>query len=124
MAEQMLVAGGLDPSGNAKPFKVDASGNLTVGGSTTAPGTASIATGQVTVATTATVVAAARTGRRSITIVNEGTTDVRIGAAGVTAGNGLLLSGVKGQTLTVETAAAVYGIVGTGTQAVSYVEAY
>lgn len=116
MADANLLVAGFDGSTN-RVLRTDAAGNLRSSGDT-------IATAQVTVGTTATVIAAARAGRRSITIVNEGATDVRLGAAGVTTGTGLLLAGVKGQALTIETAAAVSGIVGTGTQAVSVVENY
>lgn len=84
----------------------------------------SLATNQATIATTATQIAAARSGRGSITITNLGTTDVFIGLAGVTTATGLLLAGVKGTAITVHYNGAIYGIVGTGTQAVSYAETY
>ena len=89
-------------------------------------GGGTIATGQVSVATTAggTLICAARATRRSITIVNLGTTDVYIGASGLTTSTGLLLLGAKGAAITLETAAEIYGIVGSGTQSVSYIEEY
>ncbi len=93
-------------------------------GTSTSTRSSTIATNQATVATTATLIAAARTGRVSITIINGGTTDVLVGGSGVTTANGLLLTGTKGASVTINTSAAVYGIVGTGTQAVSYLEAY
>lgn len=79
-------------------------------------------TGQATVATTATVIAAARSGRKDIVIVNLGATDVYIGGPSVTTSAGVLLVGSKGVGLTITTEAAIYGIVGAGSQAVSYVE--
>jgi hypothetical protein len=116
MADPNILVAGFDGT-TTRVLRTDGAGNLRVSGD-------AITTGQVTVTTAATVIAAARAGRRSITIVNEGTTDMRIGGAGVTTANGLLLSGVKGQTLTIETAAAVFGIVGAGSQTVSFVENY
>lgn len=85
-----------------------------------------IATGQASVGTTigGTLIAAEREGRGAITIVNGGTTDVFVGLAGLTASNGVLLAGVKGQTLTLRTQAAIYGIVGSGSETVSFVEEY
>lgn len=89
-------------------------------------GAPNIATGIVTVAATVggTLIAAARATRTDITIVNEGTTDVRLGVSGVTTGTGLLLVGIKGAALTLSSRAAVYGIVGVGTQNVSFEENY
>lgn len=79
-------------------------------------------TNQATVGTTATVIAAARPGRKTITIVNGGTTDVYVGGASVTTSTGVLLTGTKGAGFTVDTEGPVYGIVASGTQAVSYLE--
>lgn len=83
-----------------------------------------LATAQVSVTTSATQIAASRAGRRSITIINEGTTVVRLGVSGVTTGTGAYLAGVAGASVTLETEAAVYGIVGSGTQTVSCIENY
>lgn len=83
-----------------------------------------IATNQVSVTTSSTLIVASRVGRRGLTIVNHGTTDVYIGVTGLTTSNGLLLVGVKGAGISLETEAAIYGIVGTGTQTVSYLEQY
>lgn len=91
---------------------------------TTVPVAASIATGQVSVTTSATLIVAARSGRKSVIIINEGATDVRLGVSGVTTGNGVLLYGQKGAGQVIDGGAAVYGIVGSGSQSVSYVEAY
>lgn len=87
-------------------------------------GGGSLATGQVSVGTTATLIAPARAGRQSLLIVNEGTTVVRVGTASVATGTGAYLAGTAGQTLRMDTSGAVYGIVGSGTQTVSFVEIY
>ena len=91
-----------------------------------AVGAANVATGQVSVDTTSggVTVAAARVTRRSITIVNHGTTDVYIGVGSVTTSNGILLPGTKGAALTIETTLAVKAIVASGSQIVSYLEEY
>lgn len=87
-------------------------------------GSPNIATGQVSVGTTATLIVPARAGRRALTIVHEGTADIRYGAAGVTTGTGALLAGTKGTSMTAPVTGALYGIVGTGTQPLSYVETW
>ncbi len=87
-------------------------------------GASTIATAQVTVANTSTLIAATRSGRNAITIVNSGTTPVYIGVTGVTTATGVLLPGSVGAALTLPTTAAVYGVVASSTQAVSYVETY
>jgi hypothetical protein len=113
----------------ASTLVVNADGSINVNTSVSPSpplGASTIATGQVTVASTAggTLIAAARATRTDITIVNEGTTDVRLGVSGVTTATGLLLVGIKGAALTLSTRAAVYGIVAAATQAVSYEENY
>ena len=81
--------------------------------------------GQVTIATTATKIVDAHLTRRAVVIVNEGTTDVRVGnSSGVLTTTGALLTGTKGAQLTIEGSGAVWAIVGTGTQAVSYIEMF
>lgn len=79
-------------------------------------------TGQVSIATTATQIVAANSNRARLVIVQHGTTDVYLGGSGVTTGNGALLKGVAGNQFAVRSTAAVYGIVGTGTQSISYIE--
>ncbi|MCA1458085.1 hypothetical protein I6F35_33670 [Bradyrhizobium sp. BRP22] len=83
-----------------------------------------IATGQPNVSTSATPIAPARPDRKRLTIINGGTADVFIGGPNVTAANGALLAGTKGQSIVLETAAAVYGIVGADTAAVSFIEEF
>lgn len=84
------------------------------------------AASQVSVDTTVggVLLAADRPGRVAVTVVNEGTTDVRLGQNGVTTATGGLLTGTKGASVTLPTSAAVYGIVGTGSQVVSVFETY
>jgi len=85
-----------------------------------------IATGQVSVDTTSggKQIVAERAGRGAVTLINHGTNDVFIGLSGVDATHGALLAGVKGQTLTLRTTAAIYGIVGSTSQTVSFIEEY
>ncbi len=117
------------------PFMSLASANGTAMGTVSNPvvvstssgaGAANLATGQATVATTAggTQIVAARAGRSSVTITNLGTTDVFVGNSGLTTATGQLLTGTKGASITINTSAAVFGIVGTGSQAVSFIESY
>lgn len=79
-------------------------------------------TSQTVVATTATPIVAERSGRDTVVIENHGTTNVFLGNSGVTTSTGLLLPGVVGASVAIETTEAIYGIVGTGTQAVSSIE--
>lgn len=87
-------------------------------------GFGNIQTGQATVGATATLICAGMYGRGSVTIVNHGTVDVFLGGSGVAAGTGVLLPGTKGASIKLDTDADVYGIVATGTQAVSFVETF
>ena len=90
----------------------------------TSPGAANFATNQVSVTSAATAIVAARATRRAVLIINHGTTDVYIGGATVTTATGILLAGSEGASISIPTTAAVYGIVASGTQAVSYIEVY
>ena len=83
-----------------------------------------LATGQPNVGATATAICSARVGRGAITVVNHGTTDVFLGGSTVTSGTGVLLLGVKGASITLPFAGALYGVTATGSQPVSYVEVY
>lgn len=85
-----------------------------------------IAHNQVSVGTTAggTVIAAGRSTRRTITIIQHGTTAVFLGVGTVTTTNGFLLAGVVGASVTLYTNAEIKGIVASGTQTVSYFEEY
>lgn len=84
----------------------------------------SITTGQVSVTTSATLIVASRVGRKSVTIVQEGTTIVRLGASGVAISTGVPLPGTIYSQFTFDGGAAIYGIVASGTQTVSYAETY
>ena len=84
----------------------------------------SIATGQVSCGTTAAQVVAARTGRRNVVLLNEGTAVVRFGAAGVTTTTGALLPGAVGASATIGGGAAVFCATAAGTQTVSFYEEF
>jgi hypothetical protein len=92
------------------------------------------ATGQVNVATTtspATLIAAARVGgprvgRVNITIINKtGTDQLCIGFSNaVTATTGQCLPAIAGASITLSTTSAIYGVVPTTTQTVTYDELF
>jgi hypothetical protein len=86
-------------------------------------GSTTIATNQVTVGATSTLIVAQRTGRRAVLVTNHGTVDVYVGVTGLTTGNGFLLKGIAGATVSIPTAAAIYGITGSS-QAVSFMEVF
>jgi hypothetical protein len=95
------------------------------------PGTDSGATGQVSVTTGATLIAAVRTGgprvgRVAITITNNtGSDKLCIGFSNaVTALTGECLPPVAGASITLNTTSALYGIVPTTAQVVSFVETF
>lgn len=91
---------------------------------------ANVATGQVSVGSTATLIVPSRigapgTGRAAVIITNIGTTDVYIGFNNtVTTGNGDLLTGTKGAFVTIPYDGAIWGIVASGSQTVSFMEVY
>lgn len=88
-------------------------------------GTGSIATGQVSVTTGNTSIAAARATRKTILITNvTGTGDSYYGNTGVSTTTGQLLPGTKGATLTLDTAAAVFGTVAATAQTVTFTELF
>lgn len=80
------------------------------------------ATAQATIGATATLIVAQRRGRDTVTIENHGTTPVYIGRSNVTTTTGILLPGVLGASISIETTDPIYGIVASGTQAVSCIE--
>jgi len=90
----------------------------------TSPGADNFATNQVSVTDSATAIVAARATQRAVLIINHGTTDVYIGGAAVTTSTGILLAGTEGAAIGIGTTAAVYGIVASGSQTVSYIEIY
>jgi hypothetical protein len=83
---------------------------------------ANFATSQATVGATPTLIVAQRSGRDTVVIENTGTTAVYLGNSAVSTTNGLLLPGVVGASVALETTDAVYGIVASGTQVVAAVE--
>ena len=85
---------------------------------------ANVATGQVTVGTSATLIVAARAGRWSVSITQEGTTLVRLGGSGVTLTSGAVLPGTQYSDRSLDGGAAIYGIVAAGSAPVSFVEVY
>jgi hypothetical protein len=87
-------------------------------------GNPTLTVGQITCATTATQIASARAGRKGIEVTMLGTGDAYLGASGVTTAAGHLLLGTKGTSKSLPSSAALYCIVASGTQVVSYVEVY
>jgi hypothetical protein len=88
------------------------------------PGSASVVSGQVSVGTTATQIVAARAGRHRVTISSTGGAVLFVGPSGVTIANGVYIANAAGSAITLETAAAVFGVIGTGTMTVSYIEEF
>jgi hypothetical protein len=84
-----------------------------------------LATNQVTMTGAAVKIAGARGDRKRITLVMGGTpADTFIGnSSGVTVGNGVLLAGVKGQTLVFESTTDLWAI-GTAAAVVAYAEEF
>ena len=79
------------------------------------------ATGQVSITNAATQIIAANSARSGVLITNPSTTvTVYVGLSGVTTSTGAILS--PGASLTLPVTSAIYGIVATGSQTVSYVE--
>lgn len=78
--------------------------------------------GQVSVGSTATQILAANAARKRLVIINTGTTVVYLGPAGVTTSTGHYLAGIAGYPVSIYTKAAIYGIVSSGTQTVTYWE--
>jgi hypothetical protein len=141
---EYLVSAPTLVAGTMGAFQGDVSGNLKVNLQTAIPagtntvgnvgvnnkpvGAASIATAQVaSVTSAATSILAARTGavgtgRISATIYNNGTVTVFIGTSGVTTSTGIPL--IAGAALTLDTTAAIYGIVSSTAGSVSAVETF
>jgi hypothetical protein len=107
-----------------RPVRTDPTGTTVQPVNVINEGAANIATNQVSIGTSATQVVPVNATRRGVSITNLGTTDVWVGAAGVTTATGDLLAGSKGASVFIPTTAAVYAIVGIGTQAVSFMEVY
>jgi hypothetical protein len=114
-------AGVASSAGSGGRLYTDLTGRLCTSGG--GSGT-NLATSQATATTTAGQLCAARAGRRAVTLQNLGTTQVFFGPSGVTAATGGILPGSAGSSVTLNTSAAIFGLTGTGTQAVACVETY
>ena len=91
--------------------------------SQTLTGAANTAFGQISVANTATSIVGARATRRGVLITNPSTSvTVYIGPSNVTTTTGQAL--LAGNSLSIPTVGTVYGIVASGTQTITFVEAY
>ena len=116
-----LQNGGQNTAANSHPFVWATDQTPTVG-------SVNMATGKVTVGTSSVLVVAARTGvagngRISATVVNLGSVTIYIGnTSGVTVVTGLPLP--PGAAMSLNTMSAIYGISGTASQTVGYVETY
>ena len=109
----------------------DGGGSITIDGTvTTTPSgvqdintatSSTITTGQVTVSTSATLIIAANSSRRSVVVRNTGSTDMYIGASGVTTATGFLVKASEAFTVDRSTAA-IYGVVASGTTTTNYIE--
>lgn len=86
-------------------------------------GSGGLATAQAAVTTTASQIVAARAGRGSVKITNLGTTDIYLGATGVSTTTGDLLVGTKGASITIPTNAAIFAI-GAAAGSVSILEVF
>lgn len=89
------------------------------------PGAGNIVTNQVSVGASATLICANRNARMALTIVNNGSTAVYLGAdTNVLTTTGVLLPGTVGASFTFDGSAAVWGITAGGSVTVSYVETF
>jgi len=112
-----VTAVGIDPSSTSQPV-----------------GSGSINTGQATVGASATLIVASRignggngaggagTGRTAVTISNNGTAVIFIGPAGVTTATGMAI--YQNTSVTLNTTAAIYGVVASSTQPATYLETF
>jgi len=90
-------------------------------------GAGAFAASQASIGSSAGLIVAARTGapgtgRIAVTIQNNGSATVFVGAAGVTTAAGMPLA--AGAAITINTTAAVYGIAASGTQTIGVLETY
>jgi hypothetical protein len=81
---------------------------------------ATIGQGSAAPTTSATQIVASATTRRCVTITNTGTVQVNIGSASVTSSTGIPLAVGASVSITEAANAALYGITGSGTGAVTY----
>ena len=83
-----------------------------------------VAYNQVSVGTTPTLIVPQRPRRVRVTITTTSATVLYIGGAGVTTSNGLYIAAAAGASVTINGTAAIFGVVGTGTLTVSYLEEF
>ena len=114
----VLLMGAENPSSKAEPLQVDANNELI----TSSIGLALNSTGQSSVGyASAGLIIAANAARAGVLITNPSTTvTVYIGASNVTTATGAILG--PGNSMTIPTVSAVYGIVASGTQNLSFLE--
>lgn len=96
--------------------QVDAVGLYTV-----AKGTATLASGQVSVGTTATQIVAAQSGRGRLTVTVDAAVKCYIGPSGVTTATGYPLQATAGASHTMNTSAAVFMVCATAATTVGYI---
>lgn len=117
--ERIGLVGVPDANGASNQVDVDSSNRLQVNVQTTAGGVLN-STGQVSVGATATLIIAAGT-RQGVVITNPSSSvTVYIGGSGVTTSNGQELLPL--QSITLPVVSAVYGIVASSSQTVSFAE--
>lgn len=120
------VAGGTLPVSLASSVAVTQSGAWTV--AATQSGSwqvrpvvgSSVAAGTVTVATTSTQILASSSGRKSVALTNNGTTNVWVGPSGLSLSTGLKIPPGATAVIDAAPAAAIYGIADTSSAAVAY----
>lgn len=115
-ADATLI-GAKDGSGNLQALQVDSSTAL----KTSNLGVSTLnATGQVSVANTSTSIIGANAARAAVVIANPGSVAVYLGKTGVTISTGHWLG--PSTAITIPTTDAIFGVVATGTQTVTYME--
>ena len=84
-----------------------------------------IATGIATLNAQNSLIVAARTGRKSVTIIQESQVLIRLGGPGVTLQTGARLDGIVNENAPIEGGAEIHGVVAPGaTATVSYIEVF
>lgn len=112
-----ILVGGDNPSGKLEPLQVDANNELI----TSSIGLVLNSTNQVSVTSSGVLVIAANTARAGVLITNSSLTlTVYLGNSGVTTATGAILG--PGQSITIPTVSAVYGVVTGSAVTVSYME--
>jgi len=114
-----LLLGVPDGSGGQNAADVDSSNRLLVNVATNAGGVLN-STGQVSVGNSATLIIAAGT-RQGVIVKNpSSSTTLYVGGSGVTTSNGQIV--LPGEAITLPVTSAVYGVIASGSQTVSFLE--